>query len=84
MSSFRGCFRIASYAGEGYRCGDKLSKLALPSAYCNCGKFPRTVECILLLIGRIAQLVEHLSYTQAVIGSNPVAPITPRGSSSIG
>lgn len=25
--------------------------------------------------GRIAQLVEHLSYKQAVIGSNPVAPI---------
>ncbi len=24
--------------------------------------------------GRIAQLVEHLFYTQAVIGSNPVAP----------
>lgn len=26
-------------------------------------------------IGRIAQLVEHLSYTQVVIGSSPVAPI---------
>lgn len=26
--------------------------------------------------GRIAQLVEHLFYTQAVIGSNPVAPNT--------
>ena len=28
----------------------------------------------LLLKGRIAQLVERLSYTQVVIGSNPVAP----------
>ena len=34
--------------------------------------------------GRIAQLVELLSYTQVVIGSSPVAPITPCGSSSIG
>lgn len=25
-------------------------------------------------LGRIAQLVEHLSYTQAVIGSSPFAP----------
>lgn len=32
--------------------------------------------------GRIAQLVERLSYTQVVIGSSPVAPIC--GSSSIG
>lgn len=28
-----------------------------------------------LKLGRIAQLVELLFYTQAVIGSNPVAPI---------
>ncbi len=36
--------------------------------------------------GRIAQLVERLSYTQVVIGSSPVAPITCKicGSSSIG
>ncbi len=26
------------------------------------------------LLGRIAQLVERLSYTQVVIGSSPVAP----------
>ena len=26
-------------------------------------------------LGRIAQLVERLSYTQVVIGSSPVAPI---------
>lgn len=29
---------------------------------------------MLILQGRIAQLVELLSYTQAVIGSSPVAP----------
>ena len=29
----------------------------------------------MLNLGRIAQLVEHLFYTQAVIGSNPFAPI---------
>ena len=29
----------------------------------------------MLLHGRVAQLVERLSYTQVVIGSSPVAPI---------
>ena len=37
-----------------------------------------------VLEGRIAQLVERLSYTQVVIGSSPVAPILLSGSSSIG
>lgn len=32
-----------------------------------------------ILRGRIAQLVELLSYTQAVIGSSPVAPIQTAG-----
>jgi hypothetical protein len=39
-----------------------------------CVKIPRTLHSILILQGRIAQLVELLSYTQAVIGSSPVAP----------
>lgn len=34
---------------------------------------------VLASLGRIAQLVELLSYTQAVIGSSPVAPIVDAG-----
>ena len=33
----------------------------------------------MLNLGRIAQLVEHLFYTQAVIGSNPFAPMMTLG-----
>jgi hypothetical protein len=40
-----------------------------------CAKFVISLEYKLNLHGRIAQLVELLSYTQAVIGSSPVAPI---------
>lgn len=39
-----------------------------------CIKILRSLNLKLILQGRIAQLVELLSYTQAVIGSSPVAP----------
>ena len=39
-----------------------------------CEKFTKTIKSMRNLLGRIAQLVELLSYTQVVIGSSPVAP----------
>jgi hypothetical protein len=39
-----------------------------------CLKIGASVDSMLISQGRIAQLVELLSYTQAVIGSSPVAP----------
>ena|GEM_PF-5546359 len=43
---------------------------------CYCIKIPQFIQSGLVLQrGRIAQLVELLSYTQVVIGSSPFAPI---------
>lgn len=39
-----------------------------------CGKSHKILSFYFFCIGRIAQLVERLSYTQVVIGSSPVAP----------
>src|SRR5579862_757342 len=39
-----------------------------------CSKSPKIISFYFFCIGRIAQLVERLSYTQVVIGSSPVAP----------
>lgn len=39
-----------------------------------CLKSENAVNSMHISDGRIAQLVEHLFYTQAVIGSNPFAP----------
>lgn len=44
---------------------------------CACEKSAFPLDYILqltIVIGRIAQLVERLSYTQVVIGSSPFAP----------
>ena len=38
-------------------------------------KSAKPYDLAVFLLGRIAQLVELLSYTQVVIGSSPVAPI---------
>ncbi len=37
-------------------------------------KKDKVYTSFLMRLGRIAQLVERLSYTQVVIGSSPVAP----------
>src|SRR6185503_6646792 len=47
------------------------ARISLQSA---CSKSPKIISFYFFCIGRIAQLVERLSYTQVVIGSSPVAP----------
>ncbi len=48
---------------------------ALPNLRITLRKIHSPYRFVLCLRGRIAQLVELLFYTQAVIGSSPVAPI---------